>query len=102
MESIKFSYNWNNKLDNKCFTTVRLKYDAKYFVGAKFSVDYKGKFFHVVVRDVKHFMLNDVDLFTAMIDTGYSTTEFIKIIRTMYPRIDFSQQQLSCILLEKI
>ena len=102
MESIKFNHNWNNKLDCKCFTTVRLKYDAKYFVGAKFSVDFKGKFFYVIVRDVRHFMLKDLDLFTAMLDTGYSTFEFRNIIRTMYPRIDFSQQQLSCILLEKI
>lgn len=102
MQSITFSYNWNNKLDCKCFTTVRLKYDKKYFPGAKLLVKYKGIEFPVIVRDVRHFMLNEVDIFTAMLDTGYSTTEFIKIIRTMYGNIDFSKQQLSCILLERI
>jgi hypothetical protein len=48
MQSIKFSHNWNNKLHNAIFTTIRksTKEKKKYYedsVGKEFDVILKGK-----------------------------------------------------------
>lgn len=40
---IRFSYNWNNKLNCKAFTTIRLHSPERYFLGAKFNVYLNGK-----------------------------------------------------------
>jgi hypothetical protein len=36
--TIRFSYNWNNKLDNKAFTTIRLHNPKKYSVGNEYNI----------------------------------------------------------------
>lgn len=36
--SIKFSYNWNQKLNCKAFTTIRIHNDGKYVVGEIYNV----------------------------------------------------------------
>ncbi|MBF7091118.1 hypothetical protein IUY40_06160 [Flavobacterium sp. ALJ2] len=38
MEKLEFSTNWNNKLDCKCFTTIRIFNPAKHFRGNQFEV----------------------------------------------------------------
>lgn len=86
-ESLKFSYNWNNKLYCKVFTTIRLPQE-KFRVGNTLSVvlknDYAGD---CEVLSVTKFKLNDLTNGMALIDTGYSKQECIKVISSMYPRI---------------
>ena len=112
MAAIIFSFNWNNKLDNKAFTTIRLRNDSlfkEYEVyeifhnsekaGVKHS-EFKGL---ARIESIKNIYLSQVNSFISFLDTGYSVDEFTKLVKTMYKnRVkDWTKQQLSLILLVK-
>ena len=103
MEKIEFSTNWNNKLDCKCFTTIRIYNPTKHFQGNKFEVflqkKFKAKAEVLTVGVVKIEQLSD---YICYLDTGYSRTETIEILYKMYSRIDFKNQHLVILLLKKI
>ena len=108
MNKLTFSFNWNNKLDCNAFTTIRLRNDNKYYKGAKFITEliYKGQVTNkgdVMVEEVKHFKIDKINEFVALLDTGYSRVDCIKTIQTMYKNIvpDWNKQDLSLILLVK-
>lgn len=103
MEDLFFSYNWNNKLDCRAFTTIRLFNPGKHVVGARFRVmlkrtENKGQ---VTLTAVKPFLLEQLNPFIAFLDTGYSVEECRNIIEKMYPKIDFKTKRLALILLVK-
>lgn len=86
---ITFSYNWNNKLDCKAFTTLRLKqgkyvpekvYDI-YLEKKGHNAEYLGKARCEAVKDLH---LEQVNEFIAYLDTGYNTVECRRIVRRMY------------------
>lgn len=81
---IKFTYNWNNKLHCKCFSTIRIS-NNKYKVGEKYEIHLKNsKLFEAVIKDIQYFKPYDLTEHQARIDTGYSCKETINIIRKMY------------------
>lgn len=103
-EDLKFTYNWNGKLNCECFTTLRLHNPKKYYLGAiknvKLQESPKGK---AVVIGVQSFLIGQVSEYVARLDTGLSAAECQKMIRTMYknnPRINWSTQQLDFVLLK--
>jgi len=102
-QKLEFSYNWNNKLNNTAFSTLRLRDDRTYFKGARFDVYLKGVFKgKAKVEAVNHFTIDKITEFVARIDTGYSASECRKIIREMYknrPGINWETQQLAFSLL---
>ncbi len=103
METIKFSYNWNKKLENTCFTTIRLQ-NSKYKIGEIYTIQAKGiTDFEGKIIDIKHLYLNEISEFIARIDTGYSKEKCTEIIRTMYKKsvFDWTTQKLSFILIER-
>ena len=89
MNRIKFSHNWNNKLNNEYFTTIRGTggdYDNKKFeyysekIGEVFSVLLKGKEVckaELVMVELREF--DDICHALLIADTG--TTEYMKIFR---------------------
>jgi len=83
---LDFSFNWNNKLDCSCFTTIRRHNPEKYKPDVVFEIflkeQMKGRGY--VVR-VKTFRLELLDDFEAFLDTGYSSEETLGIIHKMYP-----------------
>lgn len=84
MKAIRFSSNWNNKLNCSCFTTFRVKSD-KYKVGEVYEIYLKEEFIcQARIVDMRVMKLREVDDWAAMIDTGYDKNEFEKIIRNMY------------------
>lgn len=103
--TIDFSHNWNNKLMCVCFTTIRLRNDAKYQVGNIYPVTYHKteQLGTATVVDIKHFKLAQLTEFMARIDTGYSAEKTREIIVQMYKRHNFNWavQELSFILLEQ-
>lgn len=109
MNKLTFSFNWNNKLDCNAFTTIRLRNDNKYYKGASFNtvLAQKGKEEinkgDVMVEEVKHFKIDKINEFVALLDTGYCRADCIKTIQTMYKNIvpDWNKQDLSLILLVK-
>jgi hypothetical protein len=103
MNKLDFSYNWNNKLRCRTFTTIRLKNGKKYYPGACFEVCLqgypKGK---AKVVDVKTMKLKDISNWIAYLDTGYTALETMDIIKKMYknkPYINWDTQELSYVLL---
>lgn len=102
MENIPFSYNWNNKLDCGAFTTIRLYNPNKHFVGNHVRPSLKGADKGAaVIMAVKTFYLHQLNPFISYLDTGYSVEECTRIIRTMYPAVDFAQKKLALILIVK-
>lgn len=89
---IRFSYNWNNKLDSNQFTTIRRYNQRKYVVGAVHSVFLKVKKEWVEcknkakIRDVKCLKLSQIvsNPWICGLDTGYSEKETEVILRRMH------------------
>lgn len=104
-EELKFSYNWNDKLTAKRFTTLRMKQE-KYQVGSVFKVSLKGgSLYNATVIAIKEFAsIYDIDEFSASLDTGYGAEETIKIVETMYKNkdIDLKTKPFLLLLVEPI
>ncbi len=102
MIDIKFSYNWNKKLDCHAFTTIRLYNPGKHFKGQSVRMLLNGNpIGEGLIHDVSTFYLSKINSFMAFIDTGYSVEETIGIIKKMYPKIDFTTTKMVMILIVK-
>lgn len=103
-DNLIFTNNWNNKLNCKCFTTLRLHNQQKYYRGAIKNVMLKdvskGK---AVIVGVQSFMLSQVSEYVARIDTGLNAKECQQMIKSMYKKyahINWNVQLLDFVLLE--
>ena len=79
---IKFSTNWNNKLESKNFTTLRmsLKYTNKPHV----LIEFKGKYKVAKIIDVRKISIWKLNEWNCRLDTGYSLKETLDILGKMY------------------
>jgi hypothetical protein len=97
METIRFSYDWNNKPTNAVFTTLWLHNPAKYQRGGRFGIECNGQLRGIAelkaVRTLKISALNEL---VAFLDTGYIVPETVKLLQTMYKNkcIDWNAQKL--------
>jgi uncharacterized protein YqfB (UPF0267 family) len=98
-ENLSFTANWNNKLNCNAFTTLRLREDRKYHVGARVNVwlnnTFKGK---GTIVAVSCFTIDKINESIARVDTGCSAEECRNIIQKIYnfnPRIDWKTQEMS-------
>lgn len=87
MEIIKFSYNWNKKLNCDCFTTLRLP-SSKFQLHKEFMIELNG----VALKTAKIVALkhSNTDTFTdemCYLDTGYNAEETRNIITKMYKKL---------------
>lgn len=86
---IKFSFNWNNKLTNKAFTTIRIHNPKKYIIDQEYSIEISGRATGTAIlkaiTTVKACNLNE---FICYLDTGYSKAETLNILKRMYKGID--------------
>lgn len=106
MNELRFSYNWNGKLNCNSFTTIRLKNDQKYFVGQELNV-YLGKslFGFYKIQSVKIIKLNQINDWIAYLDTGYDAEKTKNIVKEMYknkPSINVETADFHYILLTRI
>ena len=104
MLTIKFSTNWNGKLNNKTFTTFRPHNPLHYRKGNLFVVDVNGRAFaNAKIVAVETMKLHDITEFQARLDAGFSRREFIGLIRKLYkPKAFlFDRQLFDLILFEK-
>ena len=103
MENINFSHNWNRKLKNKVFTTIRLLNNSKYIIGNKYHISLK--YYPVGIAeivDIKYIKISEIDNFSAMLDTGYSAFATRELIKQMYKNKKINwENQLLCICLLK-
>lgn len=102
METISFSFNWNNKLECNAFTTIRIYSERKHVQGALFHVKLKGVDKGIIrLEEVKPFHLANLNSFIAYLDTGYSVENCTQIIHKMYPDVDFTKVKLALLLCVK-
>lgn len=106
MYRLKFSYNWNNKLDCHALTTIRVFNPMVHFIGNKVEIVLEKKDGEEIkgtgtIKAVNRFLLENMSPFVAYIDTGYSVEECKKIIHRMYKHIDFSTYKMALILVVK-
>jgi hypothetical protein len=84
MNTIEFSYNWNNKLNCKYFTTLRLS--NRLTVGEWVLVYEKNKCMGLhKVEDKKQLSVKSLNPWICGIDTGYTVEETKRILEKMYP-----------------
>jgi hypothetical protein len=99
---LNYSQNWNNKLNSKFHTTIRLR-EEKYQVSDFVLVWLKEQcLFKGLIHEVRHFTIDQVPVISACCDTGLSPHEAIAAIKAIYPDADWSTQQLSIFLIENI
>ncbi len=99
---LPFSYNWNNKLDCDAFTTIRIYNYQKHIPGTAVDPQLKGISKGIATMlEVKPFYLHNLNAFISYLDTGYSVEECTKVIKTMYPKVDFTKTQLALLLIIK-
>lgn len=105
MDCISFSHNWNNKLDCKALTTLRLFDPEAHRPGRKVFVRGTDKDYGVhEIKDIRVITLDRINEFIAWLDTGYGAQDAQKLIMTMYKNrhIDWTTQKLALILLVKV
>lgn len=80
---LNFSYNWNNKLQCKCYTSLRKS--SRYKVGQEYRICLKDEYIHnariIIKKKINVHELNDS---ISLIDTGYTFQETKKILERMY------------------
>lgn len=97
-----FSYNWNNKTNCNCYTTIRIYNPEKHKPGILYNILLKGIHQHYArIVAIKPFFLNQLNPFISHLDTGYSVEECRNIIIKMYPKVNFEQKRLVLVLLKK-
>jgi hypothetical protein len=112
-DQLRFSTNWNNKLECDAFTTLRLSWPQNYRVGLQKEVLLKGSRAQnyayqskgwAAIIDVKRLKLEQINDYIALLDTGLLAAECQDMIRTMYKYkpINWDTQLLDFILLKYI
>ena len=88
MKHLKFSTNWNNKLECRYFTTVRIV--NKFTVGERIIIVFKNKFKFGRVMETRKIKGEDFNDFLCYLDTGYNLEQTKSIILKMYDRKNWS------------
>jgi hypothetical protein len=87
---IKFSYNWNNKLDNHAFTTIRIHRPQKYKVGNNYRIDLNGETKgRAIMQDIRVLKIEQLNEFICRLDTGCNRQETLHILQRIYSSVDF-------------
>lgn len=88
MRTIKFSSNWNGKLCNDVFTTIRLYDYDKYPIFEKYEVHYKNKVLGIVECEAqKAFKYGSINDITALVDCGHAAPYLTKLLKNFYPQL---------------
>ena len=96
---IRFSFNWNNKLNNKAFTTLRLHNPGKYKPGQRYQIELNGQPKGIATLQEKRTLkIADLNNFICFLDTGYNRNETIAILKRMYKGIDINAMIDFCLL----
>jgi hypothetical protein len=87
MRTISFSSNWNGKLCNDVFTTIRLYNYEKYPDFEKFEVELKGrgKLGIAELEAKKGFTAKSLNDITSLVDCGHSRDYLLKLLKSFYP-----------------
>lgn len=85
LEKINFNTNWNNKLNNKTFSTIRIFNNKKFIIGYYYKILLKNEYlFDAKLEFEKSFYIDGLTNPMAYLDTGYPRNETIDILKKMY------------------
>ncbi len=102
MEQIRFSTNWNNKLECLHYSTMRIG-SFKYHVGKDYDIVLQKEHLHIAqIKEIRIRMLWEFDDIDFYLDTGYNKEDSIKMFLEMYPKNDFSKDRIFMILLKRL
>ena len=97
---LKFSTNWNNKLDCNSFTSLRLS--NTWYQGQNIAIQFKEKWATGKIIDARSIKCSQVNLFIAKLDTGYNVSETLGILGKMYNFDPYTNDKmLNFLLVEK-
>jgi hypothetical protein len=102
MKTFNFSKNWNRKLYNDYFTTIRF-FDKQIKVGDEVEIKLKDNSFGIAkVEKVQKFLIDQLPEITAFLDTGTNRKNTIEILRRMYLKYnpDWSKEPLTIFLVK--
>lgn len=88
MKVIRFSNNWNGKLDNKIFSTIRATNPAysKLRAGDTVTISYDNQDRQaIVISIVRHKNKSELSDWLLSLDTGYRPATARKIINSLIP-----------------
>lgn len=102
-KSIHFSYNWNNKLNCKSFSTVRLWNPKKYQLLDFYEISVEESAKNPIVikgiarlQAINKFMLHKVTPGISFLDANLTVIDFQQLVQTMYKnkKINFKKQPM--------
>ena len=97
MRTINFSLNWNNKLDNQVFTTIRSTF-IPVQPGTSLMINLKGKLYcWAKVKECIKCKFSDINPLIIWLDTGYEPEQAFELFKTM--GLDYSNKEQECMLL---
>ena len=102
-KELKFSRNWNGKLNTEFFTTVRLA--SNYWQqGEYYRIMHDGFCFRGLILKKSSLLLNDIPEYTAYLDAGMPVAKFKEMIYRMYQDKvkDWNRQLLDVLLIQNI
>ena len=105
IDRLKFSRNWNNKLNNDYFTTIRIADIKRFYVGKTMEIQLNDTHFcYTEIVKTYECFLDELKDLICYIDTGYNAATAKGMFRRMYEaqNIDFSQKKIQVILLKKL
>lgn len=97
MRSINFSLNWNNKLDNNVFTTIRSRF-VPIEPGTSVQIMLKNKLYcWAKVKECILCKFSDINPLIIYLDTGHSPDQAYEIFKGM--GLDINDKNQDCMLL---
>ena len=98
---LEFSYNWNNKIDCKFFTTLRKS--GRFEKGDAIDITLKNTHKkYGVISDKKKIKYKDINNFIAGVDTGYTVKETQGILDKMYKGTNWDVEPLYLYLIRSL
>lgn len=85
MKELEFSHNWNGKLDNQAFTTLRLTnfYEIGEWVNVRLDIKSFGPHLIIGKKALRADALNE---WIAWLDTGYCLADTRNLLNNMYKK----------------
>lgn len=111
IKTLHFSYNWNNKLGCKSFSTVRVSNPKKYQLIELYEITLAGKKDEPVkslgiarLQAITNFYLHQVTAGMSFLDANLSRIDFMQLVEKMYKNknIDFKRKQMSFLVLQYV
>lgn len=82
---LKFTSNFNSKLNCRAFTTIRPRNDKKFILNHIYDIELKGNIIYTAqIISINHFMLLSLTDSMAYLDCGYNKNDTIKMIEKIY------------------